>query len=222
MEVGIGSIPRLYFQHKEASVQRVGPWNIPDPNFHWEPLRDSHGKLESGIFHGSTSNTKKVLCRGSGRVRSHFGPSHFDPSQFDSSHSDSSGWHQRRRPATEPRATLGRCGRISAAARRRWRGSRSQSRSRSRSRQQSQSRSQSRSRQQSRSRSRSRSRQQSRSGRRRGDAGNDFSRRRCRRRRRRRKRQRRSQDGQDGQGDNGRGHASSAIWLARAAAKLTT
>ena len=27
----------------------------------------SQGRLESGIFHGSTSNTKKVLCRGSDR-----------------------------------------------------------------------------------------------------------------------------------------------------------
>ena len=64
-EVGIWNIPRLYFQHKEGSLQRVRPWNIPDPDFHWEPLRDSQGKLESGIFQGSTSNTKKVLCRGS-------------------------------------------------------------------------------------------------------------------------------------------------------------
>ena len=51
MEVGIWNIPRLYFQHKEGSLQRVGPWNIPDPGFH-----------ESGIFHGSTSNTKKAPC----------------------------------------------------------------------------------------------------------------------------------------------------------------
>ena len=62
LEVGIWNIPGLYFQDKEASLQRVRPWNIPDPDFHWEPLRDSQGKLESGIFQGSTSNTKKVIA----------------------------------------------------------------------------------------------------------------------------------------------------------------
>merc|ERR1712113_95954 len=64
MEVEIWNNPRLYFQHKEDSLQRVGPWNIPDPDFHWEPLRESHWRLESGIFHGSTSNTKKLCCSG--------------------------------------------------------------------------------------------------------------------------------------------------------------
>ena len=49
------------------SLQRVGPWNIPDPDFPWEPLRDPQWRLESGIFHGSTSNTKKLPCRGSDR-----------------------------------------------------------------------------------------------------------------------------------------------------------
>ena len=37
MEVGIWNIPRLYFRHKEDSLQRVGPWNLPDPHVHWEP-----------------------------------------------------------------------------------------------------------------------------------------------------------------------------------------
>ena len=38
-EVGIWNIPGLYFQHKEGSLQRARPWNIPDPIcFNWDLL----------------------------------------------------------------------------------------------------------------------------------------------------------------------------------------